>query len=122
MRDVGDFGCNTGEPTEQNTFIAILLPLGRGTCTARSATGLLTLRLTSQNLPALRQWFAGCKKQRRLQLRGSSGVSPLSRASRCHLQRHRLQEPPTDDFKNERQLSGSPSEAGTPKMGIWPVS
>src|SRR5215472_15663996 len=34
-----------------------------------------------------------------LQLRGSSGISPLSRTSRCHLQRRRLQLPPTDDFK-----------------------
>jgi len=34
-----------------------------------------------------------------LQLRGSSGISPLSRTSRCHLQRRRPQLPPTDDFK-----------------------
>ena len=51
------------------------------------------------DLPALRQWLTGCEDKRRLQLRGSSGFSPLSRASRCHLQRHRLQRPPPDDFK-----------------------
>ena len=41
----------------------------------------------------------GMRRQRRLQLRGSSGISPLSRASRCHLQRRKLQWPPTDYFE-----------------------
>src|SRR5262249_18230000 len=67
----------------------ILLPLGRGTCTSGSATGLLTLRSEPPSLPALAAVVGRDLTNIASQLRGSSGISPLSRASRCHSQRRK---------------------------------
>lgn len=59
-----------------------LLPLGRGSERC-SETGLLTLRPGLRRLPTFRQWHVPGLMYSRLQLRGSSGFTPLSRASCC---------------------------------------
>lgn len=74
------------------------------------------LRLNLRRLPALGQWLAGKSNRRRLQLRGS--------ADSHRFPEHRVAITAADGRQGTFADSypGFPNEAGTPKMGIWPVS